>query len=1219
MEYLAYKELAADILINLVTDKNSKNFSYENQELLINGKHALRFSEQLPDHMLNDRVKYCLEKTGLIGADLILLGTAWVTALKKGSLSPQELRTIGLENLLIPTTSDDPLGQWRRMVEARLMECIPDLDYVERFSPNINLRQQNEQPLELAPLLDSWAKQLLTHPKWACAEPPLPDIPPLPLDDVWVDLYATEPFGKHQVEDALFSQAIEQHYQESQWINISIDFLMESLKGTMVLVGAPGIGKTTLMKWLARRLILKPEGRFLLPLFISLRAYALAKPHNPQQDLLSFALNSYGITSSEQIEKWSTTISYLSGTQRDTVLLLLDGWDEVPIEMREVLIAEIQKLSHAFSIIITSRPSAYPRALPADQLYEISDLSLENVIALIHRWHDIMQQPQQATILLTHLRENPDLLKLARNPFLLNLLCAINMEPQSGVRILPRNRTELYTQTLDHIYKYQSDKYPAAPFITQHKNNTQKLALWLLAEAPNHPHYLFGAEEVEQVTGDSQLLSTVLSPSRLLSQWQMDNESFHFLHTTFQEYLAAAALLKKDKEKRSELINRERYNPAWQEILRFIAGQNINSEHDFWDIIRQLAQDPDQCGLIDIRLTELIAETNTLDGGRTLLNYDLRDRLWRYIKEGIGTDHFVEAYALLDSDDYIERVRNLHKQESTEFKARLIRSFRKIPTQHSSVALLNRLIRGDRNDAAVASYAVKDILDEQGVETLRLAIQDQTLLLERREILIRALGNSKDYTSIPFLMKLYQDNAYNTIPKLKKVILLALGGIGGQQAAHALEIFLHTAPDLLTQKMVIDALSRARDLPARDILMTALVKVMPDDPLLGDILTALCEIPISRHSSLISVYLDRDNFSEDIREQAIEALAEATERHITEKLAEIGKSDPSETLRIAALTALQKRVDSFNFNWLVERFTNKTYSEEERSKALRAILEFYKRAQQGHTSTQIPFPLLHKQILNLTKLSFSEISTDINTAAAMDAHILGEDIAKTLLNVCEKAETYSDSTREFACISLGKLKYKPALSIFNTWIEKAQNLTDDEEKPLNNIEERFARAAAEACVHIDLISATEHPAKTMKAAVSKFSLTHGYLIYPDKIIYPTGKTRYKNEEKKKIIKEIPPLLKLDPHSNAIKQIDKIRDLDHYLLKTEQACRSSKHATKGPPPLFNKSGTNNDHLTYGIDINTGKKFLKGTALSAQSAQKLMNRLQEIAPHCMSTKQ
>jgi len=59
--------------------------------------------------------------------------------------------------------------------------------------------------------------------------------------------------------------------------------------------------------------------------------------------------------------------------------------------------------------------------------------------------------------------------------------------------------------------------------------------------------------------------------------------------------------------------------------------------------------------------------------------------------------------------------------------------------------------------------------------------------------------------------------------------------------------------------------------------------------------------------------------------------------------------------------------------------------------------------------------------------------------------------------------------------------------------------------------------------------------------------------------------------------------------------------------------------KSPPPLFNKSGTNNDHLTYGIDINTGKKFLKGTALSAQSAQKLMNRLQEIAPHCMSTKQ
>lgn len=1213
MEYLAYKELAVDILIHLVTDKNSNKFSYKNQQLFINGKPATRFSEHLPTAMLNDRAEYCLEKISLAGTDLILLGTAWAVELEKKVLSSQELKSIGLEYLPIPITSDDPLGQWRRILETRLIECMPDMDYVERLSPHI--MQQTDQPLELAPLLDTWVKQLLTHPKWSCAEPPLPDIPPLPLDDVWVDIYATEPLSRHLAKDKSFVHALEKHYQESQWVNISIDFLMEGLKGTMVLVGAPGIGKTTLMKWLARRLILNPEGRFLLPIFISLRTYALAKSHHPQQDLLSFALSSYGITSAAQIEKWSTAISYLSGTQRDTVLLLLDGWDEVPIEMREVLITEIQQLSYAFSIIITSRPSAYPRALPADQLYEISDLSWENIIALIHRWHDVMQCPQQATILLTHLRENLDLIKLARNPFLLNLLCAINMEPQSGTRVLPRNRTELYTHTLRYIYEYQSKKYPTAPFLPQHQHNTQKLALWLLAEAPNHPHYLFGAGEVEQVTNDSQLLSKVLSPSRLLSQWQMDTESFHFLHTTFQEYLAAEALLKKDKTERTELIHRELYNSAWQEILRFIAGQNTDSEHDFWGIIRNLANDPDQYGLIYIRLAELIAETNTLDGGRALLNYDLRDKLWKAIKEGISTDHFVEAYAVLDSDDYIQRIDNLHQQESTEFKSRLVRSFRKIPTQHSSDALLHSLIHGDRNTAAVASYAVKDILDEQGLHALRVAIENKTLPLEKREILIRALGNSKDYTSIPFLIKLYQDSAYNTLPKLKKAILLALGGIGGQKSANILEEFLHTAPDIFTQQLVIDALSRARDLPARDALMNALVKVMPDEEILSDILTALCEMPISRHSKLISVYLDKAYFSEDIRMQAIEALAEATERHVTEKLAEIGKSDPSEDLRIAALTSLQKRADSFHFNWLVERFKDTNYCETERAKALKAILEFYKRAQQGHTSIQISYAHLHKQVLKLTKDALTEVSTDINTAAAMDGYILGKDIGPALLNICEKEDIYAFSARELACVSLGKIEYRPALNIFNTWIAKAKNVIDDEEVPFDKIDERLARAAAEAYVQIDLISAAQHPAKTMKAAVSKFSLAHGYLIYPEKIISYTGEVRYKNEEKKIVIGDIPQFLKLDSDIEAIAQIDKIRDLCHHLLKTNQVCLTAKYAKKIPPPLFNKSGSNNQHLDSGLDINTGKKLLNGETLSTQSAQQLMKRLQEVAPHCV----
>ncbi len=440
-----------------------------------------------------------------------------------------------------------------------------------------------------------------------------------------------------------------------------------------------------------------------MPLFAPLRAYALSKAQQPDNDLLDFALSFCGVQSKQQVEQWSTTISYLSGAERNTVLFLLDGWDEVPHDMRETLASEIKHLGYGFSIIITSRPSAYPKALSPDQLFEISDLPPENITTLIQQWHVLLEQPQKADILLTHLRDYPDLSHLARNPFLLNLLCAINMKDDLGSESLPRNRTELYSQTLDYIYSYQTRKYPAAPFTGKRIVQTQQLALWLLADAPNYPQYLFGIKEVEEAIGDTELLIQVLRPSRLLSQWHIDKESLHFLHTSFQEYLAAEALLRKDKNECKALIKREIYNPAWQEILRFIAGRNSDAQHDYWEIIRQLIGETDQYGLLDIRLSFLVAETlNVRDGGKALLGYDLRERLWERIKTGIGTNSFVQAYTQLDVMDYINRVNNIEDIPSKRLKARLIRSLQAIPTPESSQILVDRLLSGNRNDAAVA-------------------------------------------------------------------------------------------------------------------------------------------------------------------------------------------------------------------------------------------------------------------------------------------------------------------------------------------------------------------------------------------------------------------------------------------------------------------------------------------------------------------------------------
>lgn len=1096
MSNFSCQTFALDVLVMLATRGEQTSFSYQNPQLFIDGQPAPHSSASWPVVMRDTRAKFFLEKIGLIGADLTMLGEIWEQELQQSALSGQQLRKLGEKTLSASPSTEDVLSHWRRMIEAHLMESIPDLEYVEHLSPT-TIRQA-EQPLELAPLLRNWPERLLNHPHWSCAESPLPEIPPLPLDEVWVDLQVTEPAEYSSLlEDRILPQAMEQRYRETQWANIPADFVLESLKGTMVLVGAPGIGKTTLMKWIARRLIQKPQGRYLLPLFVPLRAYALSKAQQPSKDLLSFALEYCGVRLVAQIEKWSTAISYLSGPERNNVLLLLDGWDEVPNDARELLITEIQHLGYGFGIIITSRPSAYPKALQAEQLYEISDLPPENIAALVRRWHEVMQQSRQADVLLAHLDDHPDLRRLARNPFLLNLLCAINIENAPGTKPLPRNRTELYTHTLDHIYSHHTRKYPDSPFTRQHIRQTQELALWLLAEAPNHPQYLFGTQEVEQATGDTTLLANVLKPSRLLSQWNIDRESLHFLHTTFQEYLAAEALILRDSSERTSLITRELFNPAWQEILRFIAGRNADAQHDFWKIIRQLAQEPDQCGLIDIRLSQLVAETGETDGGQALLGYDLRDRLWQHIKSDIGTDFFVDAYAQLDPEDYVKRVRNAGDITSKPLKTRLLRSLGKIRTRQSSQALVDSLLFGDKDTAAVASYAVKNVLDATDLQMLRLAAQDNTLPLSTRQMLVRALGNKKDYASIPLLVRLLDGT-----PALRQEILRALGGIGGQEAAHALGRLLQTTTDPEFKHDIVNALGRAFDLPARDALITELAGIMPDDPLADDIMEALCEIPIARHSGLISLYLDTA-FPEHLRVQAIWALMEATETHITEKLARLGESDPSEKVRITALAALRKRARSFDLTWLSSRIQDADRDLVERANALEAVLGLYKRHQQGQTSSHLDHHTLHEWVLKLTKLGLSRPSGDLSETAAASAYVLGKDIAEVLLEVCEN-KAFSASVRESACTSLGKIKYKPALRLLLTWIGQAPGLLDDEEMPLTENDDRLARAAAEAFVLIDLESAAQHVSQTVKVAVGKFALENGYLIFPERILSPDG-------------------------------------------------------------------------------------------------------------------
>jgi len=1093
---LSYSQLLA-ISQALLKDKNIV-VSIKNGQLYLNDQCFADYIAPFSDEGIKSRIERFAKRLGFPNVELQALRYSWEHALAKGQpilgSTLIELAQQGAVHRV--DTTDALIKRWREVIEKRLLEAIPSLSCVERFRVPPS-KEIYEQTLELAPLLEDWPYRLLNDKEWACAESPLPEIDPMPLDDVWVDIQLIDQMetGNFMLGKDLL-QSLESRYEERQWLSEPAQFVLEKLRGSVALIGVPGIGKTTLLKWLTRQLIIQAEGRFLLPLFVPLRKYVLGKTDNI--DLLGFAIRQCGISHPDQLALWENTLSYLAGTGRNTILFLLDGWDEVPPDSRESLLEEIKSITHGFATLITSRPSAYPLSLPADDFYEITELSPESISSLIHRWFKTVNSSGQADMLLQHLEAHPDLHRLARNPFLLNLLCNIGYRKSKNITFdfneLPTSRTTLYQQTIEHIKNHHSRRYPNAPFDDNRQRQVERLALWLIAEVPDAPRYVFNSYDVLTCCQDNELLPKVLQPSRLMSQWDSNQEALHFIHTTFHEYLAACELLHGEKGQINQLIQAHAYDAAWQEIFRFLAGGHGDIWQFFWQEMGKLAQKADRFGLIHIKLAHFVAETGKQEGGKSLVGIDLRDKLWSYICKGLETNVFVNAYLDLDLPDYVQRVKTFTQGQNERVKARLLRTLDRAKTIESSQILLQKILFGDENAAAVASYAAAKALNSEGIKTLRNALFRSELAPHTRRWVIRTLGHVRDYESVPKLIEIVLHDDTSASDALR-----SLGHIGGQTASTELVKILSQVSDFSKKAGIVDALGYMRDALARNALLDELADLNSlDDPLAVEILNALCEKPIPQDSQIIIDFLQSE-LDESVRIAAAWALMEATESGVTEALAQVAQHDNSEEVRIAALAALRKQARPFDAHWLAERVNDKQRTLVERANALEAVLMMT--FKYWHQSYGIQLKGLAKE---LALVALSEPGKDLTFAAASRGHLLGDTLAPRLMAVCAD-EKFPYDVREAACTSLGKLKYRGAIEVLLELVRREPETPDDEEIPLANLNQRIARTAAESLCQIDASLLLHEPGQTAQNALARFSITTGHLVFSDHIRDANGR------------------------------------------------------------------------------------------------------------------
>src|SRR5579859_3020780 len=368
-------------------------------------------------------------------------------------------------------------------------------------------------------------------------------------------------------------------------------------KQHLVIVGSPGSGKTTLLKHITLMLLAHGKSHEAkirvprkLPILLFLREHAIAIHTSASKDKPNFTLVD---ALHDHLKRWEQpdppTDWVKSQLDSGRCLVLLDGLDEVadPL-MRKEVVSWVETQMTAFSknrFIITSRPFGFrDNPLNGVVMLKTCSFTAEQVERFIHKWYlanEIMskqkndpgvqmQARMKAKDLLQQLHHTPALLDLTVNPLLLTMITIVHRYGIGGK--LPELRVSLYAdickvflgkrqeakeQQLELKPEQMQDVLePLAFYMMQ--NNTRDIAPAQVRTVIEEPLGLINAQMLV-----ADFLKLVENVSGLLLE--NENGLYRFAHLTFQEYLAATYIQKK------QLVNTLiKYidNSWWHETIR---------------------------------------------------------------------------------------------------------------------------------------------------------------------------------------------------------------------------------------------------------------------------------------------------------------------------------------------------------------------------------------------------------------------------------------------------------------------------------------------------------------------------------------------------------------------------------------------------------------------------------------------------------------------------
>ena len=385
----------------------------------------------------------------------------------------------------------------------------------------------------------------------------------------------------------------------------------------MVLVeGNPGIGKTTFCLKIASdwaKKVVPVEFHF--PMFQLLFLLKCCDIHEDTKDIVQ-AIDEQLLN--DDINNKEEFLDYIrDGKNQDEILLILDGLDELP-EASENVVDRLfrRKVFSRCFILATSREEKgidVRRRYDFDTLLQIKGFTSEDAADYIRK-HFKSVDPQNLSKgerLIEAVEENTYLDALRNNPLNLLLLCVV-FEDFEGE--LPSNRTKLY----QIIFRCLLRRYCSRNGLNVHRNadkaleNQFKESLLVLGELAwnclREDRRSFSEEELDKLEHSKthvrkfpaiKLGFVFMEASSRPSQ--EPRHQCHFLHKTFQEFLAAFYLANQLSRRQLKLTDhsvfcKESMLGRYRQVFFFLAGiLGMEGRVFFKEIVTILREDFKWC------------------------------------------------------------------------------------------------------------------------------------------------------------------------------------------------------------------------------------------------------------------------------------------------------------------------------------------------------------------------------------------------------------------------------------------------------------------------------------------------------------------------------------------------------------------------------------------------------------------------------------------------